>query len=382
MGKEGNVKSLRVMTIFGTRPEAVKMCPLVLAMKREPRIQVCCCVTGQHRELLRQGLAPFGVTPDIDLNVMQPHQSLSQLTAACLQGLEPVLRAERPDLVLVHGDTTTALSGALAAFYQGIPVGHVEAGLRSGQLDTPFPEEGNRRLIDQLSTLRFCPTQDNLQNLIREGLTQHNLVTGNTGVDALAYFKEDGWDTPALAALEEKGKPVVTITCHRRENAGAPLRQVISAVHRLAAEFPQWTLVWPVHPTVAEVVTGSLSHLKNVLVLPPLGVGEMHRLVRLSAFLLTDSGGLQEEGAALGTPTLLLRQTTERPEGMKSGLAQLVGIQEEEIFQAAKERMEEPERRFTLSAVTNPYGDGHACDRIVSAILDWFSGSGKPGQEH
>jgi UDP-N-acetylglucosamine 2-epimerase (non-hydrolysing) len=376
------MEPIRVMTIFGTRPEAVKMCPLVLAMKREPRIQVRCCVTGQHRELLRQGLAPFGVTPDIDLDVMQPHQSLSQLTAACLQGLEQVLRAERPDLVLVHGDTTTALSGALAAFYQGIPVGHVEAGLRSGQLDTPFPEEGNRRLIDQLSTLRFCPTERNKENLIREGLTQHNLVTGNTGVDALAYFKEDGWDTPALAVLEEKGKPVVTITCHRRENAGAPLRQVINAVRRLAVEFPQWTLVWPVHPTVAEVVTESLSHLKNVLVLPPLGVSEMHRLVRLSAFMLTDSGGLQEEGSALGTPTLLLRQTTERPEGVKAGLAQLVGTQEEGIFQAAKERMEEPERRSTLPAVTNPYGDGHACDRIVSAILDWFSGSGKPGQEH
>jgi UDP-N-acetylglucosamine 2-epimerase (non-hydrolysing) len=376
------MESIRVMTIFGTRPEAVKMCPLVLAMKREPRIQVCCCVTGQHRELLQQGLAPFGVTPDIDLNVMQPHQTLSQLTTACLQGLEPVLWAERPDLVLVHGDTTTALSGALAAFYQGIPVGHVEAGLRSDQLDTPFPEEGNRRLIDQLSTLRFCPTEENRENLMREGLTQHNLVTGNTGVDALAYFKEDRWETPALAALEEEGKPVVAITCHRRENAGEPLRQVIAAVQWLAKTFPQWTLVWPVHPTVAEIVTESLSHLKNVLVLPPLGVGEMHRLIRYARFLMTDSGGLQEEGAALGTPTLLLRQTTERPEGIAAGMTRLIGTDRNAICQAAYGMMEDPERIQRLVPRQNPYGDGHACDRIVSTILDWFAGSGKSGQEH
>jgi UDP-N-acetylglucosamine 2-epimerase (non-hydrolysing) len=376
------MESIRVMTIFGTRPEAVKMCPLVLAMKREPHIQVCCCVTGQHRELLQQGLAPFGVIPDINLDVMQPHQSLSQLTAACLQGLEPVLRAERPDLVLVHGDTTTALSGALAAFYQGIPVGHVEAGLRSGQLDTPFPEEGNRRLIDQLSTLRFCPTEGNRENLIRESLTQHNLVTGNTGVDALSYLRESPWETPELEALEEDGRDVAVVTCHRRENAGEPLRQVITAVQWLAKTFPRWTLVWPVHPTVAEIVTQSLSHLKNVLVLPPLGVGEMHRLVRLSAFLLTDSGGLQEEGVALGTPTLLLRKTTERPEGIAAGMTRLVGTDRDDICAAACGMMEEPEMLQRLVPPQNPYGDGHACDRIVSAILDWFFGSGKSGQEH
>ena len=371
------MKPVRVMTIFGTRPEAIKMAPLVLELQSRQGIQPICCVTAQHREMLDAVLEIFRLKPDYDLNIMEPRQTLSTITTKCLLGMEGVLEEAKPDLVLVHGDTSTTFAGALAAFYRQIPVGHVEAGLRTWDKYSPFPEEMNRKLVGDIADLHFCPTPANRENLAREGITDGVFVTGNTVIDALKTTVRPDYQfaTQALNSLDYAGKRIILVTCHRRENYGQPMANIMTALRRLADAFPDVELVYPVHlsPVVREAAGKYLSGHPRIHLIDPLSADEMHNLMARAYLVMTDSGGLQEEAPALGRPVLVLRRETERPEAVQAGTVKLAGTEEEEIFSLAAELLSDERAYHAMAHAVNPYGDGQACRRIADAI-EWKFG--------
>lgn len=369
------MSKLRVMSVFGTRPEAIKMAPLVKALEAEPAIESIVCVTAQHREMLDQVLSAFDLHPDYDLDVMEPGQTLSTITAKVLLGLQTVLEQARPDLVLVHGDTSTSFVAALAAFYAKIPVGHVEAGLRSFDKYSPYPEELNRRLTGVIGEYHFAPTPANRDNLAREGITSHVYITGNTVIDALATTVQPGYrfEDPDLQRLDFSRR-LVLLTAHRRENYGDPMENIFGAVRTLALENPEVTFVCPVHlsPYVQQTARKHLEDLPNVTLTAPLGVFDMHNLMDRADFILTDSGGLQEEAPALGKPVLVLRRETERPEAVAAGTVRLAGTDREEILSLARQLMQGGELYTAMRHAVNPYGDGRASQRICRNILYAF----------
>lgn len=366
---------IRVMSVFGTRPEAIKMAPLVKELEAQPQIESIVCVTAQHREMLDQVLQAFDLHPDFDLDIMEPGQTLSTITAKVLLRLEGVLAEAKPDLVLVHGDTSTSFVAALAAFYAKIPVGHVEAGLRSFDKYSPYPEEMNRRLTGVIGELHFAPTVANQTNLAREGITQNVFITGNTVIDALSTTVRPDYtfENPDLQQLDFSRK-LVLLTAHRRENYGQPMENIFGAVRTLALENPDVTFVCPVHlsPYVQQTARKHLEGLDNVCLTEPLGVFDMHNLMDRSNFILTDSGGLQEEAPALGKPVLVLRRETERPEAVAAGTVRLAGTEREEILSLARELTKGEELYSQMHHAVNPYGDGHASRRICENILYVF----------
>ena len=371
------MSKIKVMTIFGTRPEAIKMAPLALELSRRPGLEALCCVTAQHREMLDSVLNIFGLKPDFDLNIMQPRQTLSAITSRCLLGAEKVLEEARPDLVLVHGDTSTTFAGALAAFYQKIPVGHVEAGLRTYDKWSPFPEEMNRKMVGAIADLHFCPTAANRDNLARENITQGVFLTGNTVIDALqtTVVKDFTFAEDVLNHLDYVNQKVVLVTCHRRENYGQPMAGIMTALRRVADAFPEVELVYPVHlsPVVQEAAHKYLDGHPRIHLIAPLAVDEMHNLMARCYLVMTDSGGLQEEAPALGKPVLVLRRETERPEAVRAGTVKLAGVEEEAVFSLASRLLSDRSAYDSMAHAVNPYGDGQACRRIADAV-EWHFG--------
>ena len=363
---------IRVMTIFGTRPEAIKMAPLALELSRRPQIDALCCVTAQHRQMLDSVLDIFRLVPDFDLNIMEPRQTLSTITSKCLLGMEEVLEQARPDLVLVHGDTSTTFAGALAAFYHRVPVGHVEAGLRTYDKYSPYPEEMNRRMVSAIADLHFCPTPSNRDNLAREGIEQGVFLTGNTVIDALqtTVVKDFHFSEGVLNDLDYVNRKVILVTCHRRENYGTPMAHIMTALRRVADAFPDVELVYPVHlsPVVQEAAHQYLDGHPRIHLIAPLAVDEMHNLMARCHLVMTDSGGLQEEAPALGKPVLVMRRETERPEAVAAVTVHLAGTEEELIFQMASRLLTDPAAYAAMAHAANPYGDGRACGRIADAI--------------
>lgn len=369
------MRKLRILTIFGTRPEAIKMAPLVLELRTRPEIDCQICITAQHREMLDSVMDCFGLKADYDLDIMEPNQTLQTVTTKVLNAMSAVLETAHPDLVLVHGDTTTTFAGALAAFYAKIPVGHVEAGLRTFDPYSPFPEEMNRRLVGQLSSYHFAPTFSNQFNLTREGIDKGVFITGNTVIDAMRYTIGDGhFCDPLLQSLNFETRRVIVMTCHRRENYGQPMEQIFTAVHRLARDFPDTDIVYPVHPSpvVRECANRFLGNLPNVYLIEPLDAIEMHRLLHACYMVMTDSGGLQEEAPALGKPVLVLRRETERPEAIHAGTVRLAGVETDTIYQMVSQLLTDPNSYDAMAKAVNPYGDGQACPRIADAILFSF----------
>ncbi|WP_408007901.1 non-hydrolyzing UDP-N-acetylglucosamine 2-epimerase [Pseudalkalibacillus sp. A8] len=367
-------RKIKVMTIFGTRPEAIKMCPLVLELEKYPdEIESIVTVTAQHREMLDQVLEIFEVTPDYDLNIMKQRQNLMEVTNRALEGLDGVLKEAQPDIVLVHGDTTTSFVASLAAFYNQITVGHVEAGLRTGNKYSPYPEEMNRLLTGVLADLHFAPTNNSAANLLKENKKQENIyITGNTAIDALKTTVQEDYQHSVLEKLNDDR--LVLMTAHRRENLGEPMRQMFSAIRRLVDEHKDTQVVYPVHlnPAVREVAQDKLGGHERIHLIEPLGVIDFHNLASRAHIILTDSGGIQEEAPSLGVPVLVLRDTTERPEGIEAGTLKLAGIEEDHIYQLANELLTETEAYEKMSKASNPYGDGEASRRIVEAILYHF----------
>jgi UDP-N-acetylglucosamine 2-epimerase (non-hydrolysing) len=377
----GVVRPTHVLFVFGTRPEAIKLCPVLLHMRHRPeQFAVEACVTGQHRGMLDQVLAAFQVTPEYDLDVMRPGQSLAQSSARILSQLEPVLAQSRPDMVLVQGDTTSTLCGALGAFYQGIPVGHVEAGLRTGDLREPFPEEMNRVVTTRLAQLHFAPTPLAAERLAAENVPCERIfVTGNSGIDAVLFIREalesGAVHAPAWEQLDAS-KKLVVVTAHRRESFGEGFERICRALARLAAR-PDVQIAYPVHrnPSVMKPVFRLLSGLPNVLLLDPLDYVPFVDLMRRAALILTDSGGIQEEGPSLGKPILVMREKTERPEAVEAGTVRLVGTSEETIVREASLLLDSEQERRRMSRVHNPYGDGQASHRIADAIAGYSAGA-------
>ena len=379
------MKRLKVMTVFGTRPEAIKMAPLALELSRRPELEAVCCVTAQHREMLDSVLDIFGLKPEYDLNVMEPRQTLSTIAAKCLNGMDGVLEQARPDLVLVHGDTSTTFAGALAAFYHKIPVGHVEAGLRTYDKWSPYPEEINRKLVGAIADLHFCPTVANRDNLARENITKGVFLTGNTVIDALqtTVVKDFTFGSDVLNDLDYVNRKVILVTCHRRENYGQPMANIMTALRRVADAFPETELVYPVHlsPVVQEAANKYLNNHPRIHLTAPLDVREMHNLMARCHLVMTDSGGLQEEAPALGKPVLVLRKETERPEAVAAGTVRLAGVEEEVIFQMASQLLSDRAEYGKMAHAVNPYGDGHACRRIADAIIWHFGRRETPPEE-
>ena len=369
------MENIRILSVIGTRPEAVKMAPLIRELAAREGVESLCCVTGQHRELLRGMLDAFSLRPDRDLDIMEKGQTLSQITARTLRGMDAVLEELRPDLVLVQGDTTAAFAGALSAFYHRVAVGHVEAGLRTGERYAPFPEEMDRRMVSALAELHFCPTEGNRQNLLREGIAGNIFVTGNTVIDALhTTVREDYvFQEERLRSLPFGEKRILLVTCHRRENWGKPMEDIFAALRQISAEHPDTEIVYPVHPNpaVRDTAERLLEDVPGISLLPPLGVTDMHNLMARSFLVLTDSGGLQEEAPALGKPVLVLRTVTERPEAVKSGTVRLAGVETEKIAALADELLNDDAAYERMARAVNPYGDGHASARIADAIMDW-----------
>jgi len=373
------------MSIFGTRPEANKMCPLVKELESREEIESLVCVTAQHREMLDQMLAAFDVHPQYDLDIMEKQQTLTTITSKAMLGLEKVFQEAKPDIVLVHGDTTTTFASALAAFYNHVPVGHVEAGLRSFDLQSPYPEEANRRLVGVMADVHFSPTINNAENLRRENVKAPIFITGNTAIDALKLtVKEDYvFEEPALQTLDFHGRKVIAITAHRRENYGQPMEDIMAAFAYLAKAHPDVQLVYPVHlsPYVQEVAHRHLDGLENVLLIKPLGVTDMHNLLARSYMVMTDSGGLQEEAPALGKPVLVLRRETERPEAVEAGTVRVIGTDKDVIIAEAEELLSGGARYESMAHAVNPYGDGYACRRIVDDLLYYLGEKDAPAED-
>lgn len=363
----------KVMPIYGTRPEAIKVAPIVKALQADDRFECVVTVTGQHREMLDQVNELFGIVPDHDLNIIRPRQTLNGVFARTLEGLDAVLEQERPDAVVVQGDTTTSTAAAVAAFNRGIAVVHAEAGLRSFDIHSPFPEEANRKITSQISALHLPPTSVSRDNLLREGVVAEDVyVTGNTVIDALleAVEHQVPFEDERLAALQASGRRVVLVTTHRRENQGDAMRGVGRALARLAAAHPDATFVLPAHrnPVVREAILPEIEGRENVLVTEPLAYGEFTHLLSVATVVLTDSGGVQEEAPSLGKPVLVMRENTERPEAVTAGTVRLIGTDEEVVVAEVTRLLEEPEAYEAMAAAVNPYGDGRAAERTVSGI--------------
>lgn len=364
-----------ILLVFGTRPEAIKMCPLVKELKKRKGIHTVVAVTGQHRAMLDQVLEAFGVTPDFDLEVMKQSQTLFDITLAVLNGIRQVLESVHPDIALVHGDTSTAFAAALAAFYMQIPVGHVEAGLRTYNIHSPFPEEFNRVAVDAVSSYCFAPTAASRENLLREGKEPGSIsVTGNTAIDALATTVRPGYTHPELEWSQ--GSRLILITAHRRENLGGPMLHMFRAIKRVLDEHEDVKAVYPIHlnPAVREAASRVFGSDSKIHIIEPLDVVAFHNFMKASYLILTDSGGIQEEAPGLGKPVLVMRDTTERPEGIEAGTLRLTGTDEEGIYQAFTGLLDNAEDYRAMAHASNPYGDGHACERIAD-ILEWGIGS-------
>ncbi|WP_420493985.1 UDP-N-acetylglucosamine 2-epimerase (non-hydrolyzing) [Macrococcus psychrotolerans] len=364
----------KIMTIFGTRPEAIKMAPLVLALKNDPELEPIVVVTAQHREMLDQVLEIFGITPDYDLNIMKAGQTLSEVTSRVILGLEEVIKEARPDMILVHGDTTTTFAGSLAAFYNEVAIGHVEAGLRTWQKYSPFPEEMNRQMTGTLADLHFAPTDDAAQNLRNENKPEDRIViTGNTAIDALKTTVKLDYRSDILDSAGERR--VILLTAHRRENIGQPMHNIFSAIRRIVDEFEDVEVVYPMHknPKVREIAAEHLNNHERIQLIEPLDVIDFHNFANRSHFILTDSGGVQEEAPSLGKPVLVLRDTTERPEGVKAGTLKLAGVEEEDIYQLTKSLLTDETLYQSMSKASNPYGDGETSQRICEHIKYYFS---------
>lgn len=365
----------KILSIFGTRPEAIKMAPVVKELERHPDVKSIVCVTAQHRSMLDQVLKVFDIHPDFDLDAMRPNQSLAYITSTVLDQIYNLIAREKPDAVLVHGDTTTAMASALAAFYQQVPVGHVEAGLRTYNLDSPFPEELNRQVIDRIATLLFAPTSKSAANLsaqLNQG--QKIFITGNTAIDALKTTVSSQYQHPDLDWAE--GSRLILLTAHRRENLGEPMRHIFTAIRQLLDEFGDVKVIYPVHlnPKVQSVAEEVLGNHDCVRLIAPLDVLDFHNFMERAYFIMSDSGGVQEEAPSLGKPVLVLRDTTERPEGIEAGTLQLVGTQTEAVYAAAKELLTNEPVYQTMSNAANPYGDGTASRQIVDALLAELAG--------
>lgn len=361
------------MTIFGTRPEAIKMAPLVKELKSRKEIECIVCVTAQHRQMLDQVLKTFEIVPDYDLDIMKQGQTLSDITARVLKGLEEVIQEVKPNIILVHGDTTTTFAGALAAYYNQVDIGHVEAGLRTWNKYSPYPEEMNRQMVGVLADMHFAPTENSKASLLKEGKKEETIfVTGNTAIDALATTVHKNYTHPILDWA--KGSRMILITAHRRENLGEPMRGMFQAIRRIVEEYPDVKAVYPVHlnPKVREVANEVLGDNKKIKLIDPLEVIDFHNFIANSYLILTDSGGIQEEAPSLGKPVLVLRDTTERPEGIQAGTLKLAGTDEETIYQLTKQLLEDQEEYRKMSKASNPYGDGKASQRIADAIIQRY----------
>lgn len=366
---------LKVLLVFGTRPEAIKMCPLVNELKNRPdEFDVRVCVSGQHRKMLEQVLKVFSVTPDHDLAVMRAGQNLFDITDAVLLGMKKVIAQERPDIVLVHGDTTTSFAAGLAAFYAQVPVGHVEAGLRTHNIRSPWPEEFNRQAVDALCDCHFAPTQAARENLVLEGKAKRRIwVTGNTGIDALRTTVQEGYSDEVLDWAYDSR--LVLLTAHRRENLGAPMHRMFRAVRRVAEEHPDVKLVYPIHmnPLVREAAHAQLDGFERLRIIEPLDVVAFHNFMAKSHLILTDSGGVQEEAPSLGKPVLVMRETTERPEGVEAGTLRLVGTEEQDIYEEFTRLLDDEDAYAQMAHASNPYGDGFASRRIADVLAKEFS---------
>ena len=367
------MEKIKVMTIFGTRPEAIKMAPLVKELQKRKEIECIVCVTAQHREMLDQVLETFEITPDYDLNIMKQGQTLGDITTRALNGLEEVIREVKPDIVLVHGDTTTTFAGALAAFYNQVAIGHVEAGLRTYNKYSPYPEEVNRQMVGIIADMHFSPTKTSADNLINEGKKKESIfITGNTVIDAMAYtvkqdYKHDVFDWIGKDRM-------ILLTAHRRENLGEPMRHIFKAIKRIVNDFNDIKVVYPIHmnPKVREIAKEVFGDCDRVRLIEPLEVIDFHNFMNKAYIILTDSGGIQEEAPSLGKPVLVLRDTTERPEGIEAGTLKLVGTNEEIIYEETKKLLTDEKTYQEMSEAHNPYGDGLARKRIADAIIRRF----------
>ncbi len=367
----------KIMSVFGTRPEAIKMAPVVKALEADPNFESIVCVTAQHREMLDQVLDLFDIKPDYDLNIMKAGQTLGQITSRVLQGLEDVIKKAQPDLILVHGDTTTTFSASLAAFYNGVKVGHVEAGLRSQDKLSPFPEEMNRSLTGRIADLHFAPTDGNIKNLEREGIDMSTVVkTGNTVIDAMMRVVEDDFNfgSAELDGIDYSKNRVILLTAHRRENLGAPMESIFSACKDLVDQFEDVQLVFPMHlnPKVRELARKYLDNHERIHLIEPMEYKPFQNLINKSYLILTDSGGIQEEAPAIGKPVLVLRTETERPEAIEAGTVKLAGVVKERIVAYASDLLSSAQAYNAMSQATNPYGDGKASQRIVEALKTYY----------
>jgi len=371
------MKSIKVMSVFGTRPEAIKMAPLVTELAGRPGVESICCLTGQHREMLDSVMGIFRLKADYDLNIMEKSQTLSSITTKTILGMDTVIDQAQPDLILVHGDTSTTFAGALSAFYHKVPIGHVEAGLRTYDKYSPFPEEMNRTLVGDIADLHFAPTAANAANLRREAVHGEIFITGNTAIDAMktTVQKDYRFADEALNELDFSGKRVIVVTCHRRENYGRPMENIMHAIKDVVALHPDVEVVYPVHlsPTVREYAFGILGGVPGIHLIDPIDVEQMHNLMARCFMVMTDSGGLQEEAPAMGKPVLVLRRETERPEAVTAGTAKLAGVERADIVTMADRLLDSPEAYAEMAHAVNPYGDGEACRRIADAI-EWHFG--------
>ena len=364
---------IKVMTVFGTRPETIKMAPLVKELKSREEIETIVCVTAQHRQMLDQVLNAFQIVPDYDLDIMKQGQTLSDITTRVLQGLEGVIKEVQPDIVLVHGDTTTTFAGALAAFYNQVAIGHVEAGLRTYNKYSPFPEEANRQFVGVISDMNFAPTEQSKENLLREGKNPETIiVTGNTAIDALQTTVRDDYEHDIIDWVGDSR--MIMLTAHRRENLGEPMRNMFRAIKRIIEKYEDIKVVYPVHlnPIVVQTAEEIFGDCDRVKLIKPLEVLDFHNLLNKSYLILTDSGGIQEEAPSLGKPVIVLRDTTERPEGIAAGTLKLAGTDEEVIYGMIDELLSCQEEFDSMSNASNPYGDGKASKRIVDAIMERF----------
>ncbi len=369
------MEKIKVLSVFGTRPEAIKMAPVVKELQKNNKtIKSIVCVTAQHREMLDQVLDAFNIIPDYDLNIMKPSQTLSDITSEVIKKIEQIINKEKPDIVLVHGDTTTAMAASLAAFYQHIKIGHVEAGLRTFNKESPFPEEINRQIIDAVSDYLFAPTQQSADNIFKLNKNQKIIITGNTAIDALKTTITKDYSNKYLDEIGDD-KKIILVTAHRRENIGQPMKNIFNAIKRIVNENPDIVVVYPVHlsPKVQGIARDILGNVRNIKLIEPLDVVDFHNFMEKSYFIMSDSGGVQEEAPSLGKPVLVLRDTTERPEGVLAGTLKLTGTNEEDIYQAAKNLLEDEKQYQAMSNAKNPYGDGFASEKIVGAILDELS---------
>lgn len=365
---------IKVMSIFGTRPEAIKMAPLIKELEKRKEIESVVAVTAQHREMLDQVLETFDIKPDYDLNIMKQGQTLADVTTRALQGLEKVIKECKPDIVLVHGDTTTTFAGALAAFYNQVAIGHVEAGLRTYDKYSPWPEEMNRQMVDCMADMYFAPTNLSKENLLRQNISKEKIyVTGNTAIDAMSTTIDKNYKHEVIDWIGDSR--MILLTAHRRENLGEPMRHIFKAIKRLIDEFDDIKVVYPIHknPLVREVANEILQGTDRVRLIEPLEVFDFHNFQSKSYMIMSDSGGIQEEAPSLGKPVLVLRDTTERPEGIEAGTLKLVGTNEDVIYNEAKKLLTDKVAYDKMSKASNPYGDGHASKRIVDAIIKNFS---------